>query len=235
MTWNSLGSVSLNRKWDSFLLSQGERNLYRFVPDPNIDWVTFDKCGGGWLYYRFRLLDPQLAPAISGVSLSRRFWLDPNPRVIDFSGYSAFPDRVPEAFFFPRRRLFLEPFPLWVELQQWEQEESESNLVTPEIDEFVYDLLTVPSGKGTSPAARSSFDPDLHFSGAFTNTSPQTVWIYLVSVGSPAPSRTKVVESGIRLNQNGGTFSLPPNCKAEIYLATSSAASVSVSSVFYLI
>ena len=118
MTWENLGFVSLTRKWASFSPSLDDRQLYRFTPDPQIDWDLLKQLGGGWMYYRFRLINPEFT-AIAGVSLARRFWLDSNARIVDFSGFPAFLNRIPEIFFLPRRKTFPESFSMVIRAEHW--------------------------------------------------------------------------------------------------------------------
>lgn len=102
-----------------------------------------------------------------------------------------------------------------------------ATVVKPLSDLVFNEELIVPAGRGTDAALKSSYNPD-YTSGIFVNNSQNTFWLLALPYDSVAPSKDTVIDSGLRVNQNGSSYVLPENLIADIYLATSSTNDVAV-------
>ena len=100
---------------------------------------------------------------------------------------------------------------------------------------FRVEILSVPANKTTDPALKAAYDPSLGYSGGIImNHSTNTCWWIFLELNSPAPSRANVVDSGLRINGNGGQVTIPDRSNCCIYLATSATSNIEIRAMYYM-
>lgn len=222
--WRFLGSATISREWVQFPPDREGRSFYRLTPSPSLNLL---RVGRGWVYHRFRLFD-SVNSALIGVSQTSRFWLEKEPQLLGAKGLLT-PFRSLEAFFLPYRRteaIGLVRF----KVESWVTPTPPASVILSPTKTTTHEQHLVPPLKGEEPALATGYLPLLHSGGLLVNASSNTCWVYLAK---STPSRTTVVDRGLRLNQNGGQFSIPEGCSDSVYLATSSSNPVPVFAIYY--